>query len=330
MLSILITYYNQENFVSRSLDSVLNQKIDEPIEILIGDDGSQDNTCAIAREYQKKYPNKILLNIQPRDLSKKYNPVERASQNRIDLLNMAKGDYVCFLDGDDEYCDFTWLQESIDILKKDNTLVGVAHNYCEKFPDGKIITPAGIGQHAYITAKLYAKQLYTPAGTILFRNTFNKKDYNKLIKLKSFDDNDITFYYLNYGNLYCNNKVVYTYYQNDNSIWHSTNKLEKAVINAIDFEVLQKLLTKYHFQLLRKYYYAVKKVYDNKIELLDEKYDKYKHQCVNNGFIATILNWNKETIWRKNKVIVKMYFYRTIIFSQRVIDKLCRTFRGKK
>lgn len=330
MLSILVTYYNQEKYVSRSLDSILNQKLTEPFEILVGDDGSQDNTCSIVREYQNIYPNKIILNIQPRDLSKKYNPVERASKNRIDLLNMAKGDFVCFLDGDDEYCDFTWLQESIDILRNDKTLVGVAHNYCEKFPDGKIITPAGIEQHAYITTKLYAKQLYTPAGTVLFRNTFNNKEYNKLISLKSFDDNDITFYFLNYGNLACDNKIVYTYYQNENSIWHSTNELEKALINAIDFEVVKQLLSKYHIQLLRKYYYAIKKVYDNKLELSDGKYEKYKNQCVSNGFVLTILNWNNENAMKKNKVIIKMLYYRIIVFIQRVISKLVRIFRGNK
>lgn len=293
MLSILVTYYNQEKYVSRSLNSIFNQNLTTDFEVLIGDDGSQDDTCKIVEDYQKKYPDKIRLFIQPRDLNVKYNPVERASKNRLDLLKNAKGDYVCFLDGDDEYCDYNWLQESVDILDKDHSLVGVAHNYCEKYSDGRIITPAGIGHHEYITAKLYAKQLYIHAGTILFRNAFNEDDYNLLISLKSFDDNDITFYFLNYGNLKCVDKVVYTYYQNSESIWNSTNDLEKAIINSIDYEVIKKILKKYHGQLAIKYFPVLNTIYRNKEELKNPKYHRYLNQTVANGMMQNFFLWDK-------------------------------------
>ena len=37
MLSILVTYYNQEKFVKRSLDSIFNQRLTEDFEVLVGD-----------------------------------------------------------------------------------------------------------------------------------------------------------------------------------------------------------------------------------------------------------------------------------------------------
>ncbi len=194
MISILVTYYNQEKYVSRSLESILAQKLTEDFEILVGDDGSQDNTCKIVQEYSEKYPGKIRLFIQPRDLNVKYSAVVRASYNRLNLLKNAKGDYVCFLDGDDEYCDFTWLQESVDILNSNKKLVGVAYNYKETYEDGKEIIPKGLEGQQYITAKLYCRDLYTPAGAVLFRRVFTERDYKKLIQLKAFDDHDITFY----------------------------------------------------------------------------------------------------------------------------------------
>ena len=96
MLSILVTYYNQQQYVSRSLDSIFAQNITEPFEVLVGDDGSQDDTVKIVKEYQERYPDIIKLFVMPRDLSVKYSAVERASANRLNLLQNCKGDYVCF------------------------------------------------------------------------------------------------------------------------------------------------------------------------------------------------------------------------------------------
>ena len=319
MISILVTYYNQEKYVSRSLDSIFAQNLTEEFEVLVGDDGSQDGTCKIVNDYMEKYPGKIKLNIQPRDVTQKYNPVERASKNRLDLLKMAKGEFVCFLDGDDEYCDFNWIQESIDILKKDKTLVGVAHNFCEKFSDGRVEYPSGIENNKQISSKLYCRKLYTPAGTIVFRNTFTSFDYEKLVNLKSFDDNDITFYFLNSGNLYCDNKCVYTYYQNDNSIWHSANELEKFLINAIDYEILKKILIKNHFQLFLKYYAQVYNVFRMRIELSNEKYDKYHSQALKNGDIYKLLCWNKQSLIVK--VYLKMKFFTLKVF-QYILERI--------
>ena len=324
MISILVTYYNQQQYVSRSLDSIFTQKLSEDFEVLVGDDGSQDETCKKVNEYICKYPGIIKLNVQPRDLNEKYNPVQRASKNRLDLLKMAKGDFVCFLDGDDEYCDFNWLQESVDILKQNKKIVGVAHNFKETYEDGKEDYPEGIYDIKYVTAKMYCRKLYTPAGTILFRNIFSKKEYDKLISLKSFDDNDITFYFLNFGDLYCENKVVYNYYQNLGSIWNSTNSVEKALINSIDFEIIKKMLNKYHVILLNKFFPSILTVYKARSELSNTKFAKYKEQCIPLGFSDNLLNWKNISVFKKFSVHLKFLFYMFVFCFFRFCDKLTK------
>jgi len=52
-VSVLITTYNLEKYIAGTLDSVLNQKTDFEYEILVGDDGSSDNTVDIVRAYQE-------------------------------------------------------------------------------------------------------------------------------------------------------------------------------------------------------------------------------------------------------------------------------------
>ena len=71
-VSFLVTYYNQKEYVKRSLDSIL--EIDKPCdwEILVGDDGSSDGTIEEVYKYVEMYPDNIKLYIMPRENGKKY------------------------------------------------------------------------------------------------------------------------------------------------------------------------------------------------------------------------------------------------------------------
>ena len=53
LISIVLPIYNGEKYMKQSIDSVINQTYAN-WELLIVDDGSTDNTAAIAREYAEK------------------------------------------------------------------------------------------------------------------------------------------------------------------------------------------------------------------------------------------------------------------------------------
>ena len=128
-ISFLITFYNQEDYVKNSLDSILN--IDKSIdwEILVGDDGSSDNTIENIQPYLKAYPNNIYLYIMPRDFNKRYDSVKRASANRLNLLKHSKGDFFCILDGDDYFCDRDFVNIAIDKFIRDTSISVVAFRH---------------------------------------------------------------------------------------------------------------------------------------------------------------------------------------------------------
>ena len=60
-VSFCVTYYNQSGFVSQSLDSILALDIPCGFEILVGDDGSADDTVEKVKEYQSRFPDKIKI-----------------------------------------------------------------------------------------------------------------------------------------------------------------------------------------------------------------------------------------------------------------------------
>lgn len=90
-LSIVIPAYNVEKTLSRAVDSVIVQ-IHNDCEIIIVNDGSTDNTAKVADNY-KNIKNVRILTTENRGLS--------AARNLG--VKSAKGEYVAFLDSDDEF-----------------------------------------------------------------------------------------------------------------------------------------------------------------------------------------------------------------------------------
>lgn len=91
-LSFIIPVYNVEKYISRCLDSLLNQNIPlEDYEILVINDGSPDNSEKIIKEYQSKYSNIILLNKENGGLSSARNYG----------IEYCSGEYIWMVDSDD-------------------------------------------------------------------------------------------------------------------------------------------------------------------------------------------------------------------------------------
>lgn len=93
-ISIIIPAYNAEDTLPAALDSAVNQTLDQ-IEIIVVNDGSTDGTGEVIRQYEKKYPNKVL------GLHQENAGVSTARNLGLEL---AKGTYIGFLDADDTVC----------------------------------------------------------------------------------------------------------------------------------------------------------------------------------------------------------------------------------
>ena len=100
--------YNCEDCVSRSIDSILNQSY-QNWEFIICDDCSSDNTYQILKDYESKYPDKIIV-IQNEKNSK-------LSYSLNHCLKYAKGNYVARMDADDVSMPNRF-EMQIDFLKK--------------------------------------------------------------------------------------------------------------------------------------------------------------------------------------------------------------------
>jgi glycosyltransferase involved in cell wall biosynthesis len=93
-ISVLITTYNQEAFVDKAIQSVLEQ-IRKPKEIIIVDDGSTDETPAIIEQFANQHPELIETHLLEEERG--------IPQTRNYALEQANGELVTYLDGDDVF-----------------------------------------------------------------------------------------------------------------------------------------------------------------------------------------------------------------------------------
>lgn len=98
LVSVIVPVFNREYMVSKTLDSILLQ-IYPHVEIVVINDGSTDNSLLVLSEYAKRYPGKIIVIDQ-----------ENAGQVRARNkgIEVARGEYIAFLDSDD-----TWVQDKL-------------------------------------------------------------------------------------------------------------------------------------------------------------------------------------------------------------------------
>lgn len=100
-LSVIIPTYNGERYLSRALESIALQNDLSNIEVLIVDDGSTDNTIALAERYSSILPIRLISKAPSRNWVVGTNYA----------LQQAVGEFVCFLHQDD-----TWLLERLALL----------------------------------------------------------------------------------------------------------------------------------------------------------------------------------------------------------------------
>jgi glycosyltransferase involved in cell wall biosynthesis len=90
-LSIIVPVYNTEKYLRKCLESLVNQSL-KPIEIIIVNDGSSDNSQNIIDEYVKKYPTMCKCFIQEN--------LGQAKARNVGIDN-ALGEFITFADSDD-------------------------------------------------------------------------------------------------------------------------------------------------------------------------------------------------------------------------------------
>ncbi len=112
-ISVIVPVYNVEEYLKRCLDSIINQTY-KNLEIILINDGSTDNSGMICDEY-KKIDHRIKV------IHKKN---EGQSKTRNRGIDIAKGEYISFIDSDD-FIHKDFYKELMNLIEKNESTLAI-------------------------------------------------------------------------------------------------------------------------------------------------------------------------------------------------------------
>lgn len=107
LVSILLPMYNAESYIRDCIKSILSQTY-ENLEILVMDDGSEDNSVPIVTDFNDK---------RLKIIKCKHNYIETLNYG----LKLCKGKYIARMDADDIMFG-NRIEEQVSIMEKDETI----------------------------------------------------------------------------------------------------------------------------------------------------------------------------------------------------------------
>lgn len=153
-ISIILPVYNGEKDLCRCLDSIYNQSYKD-YEIVAINDGSTDSSIDILKEYKNRFRSKITVVDQENS---------GVAQTRNNGIEMAKGEYITFMD-DDDYLDADYLETLVKEADSDSYDILIS-GYRRITREGKVLFSSKIKN------KVFQKYIIVAPWARLFKRTF--------------------------------------------------------------------------------------------------------------------------------------------------------------
>lgn len=291
LISIIVPIYNIELYINRCVESIVNQ-IYKNLEIILVDDGSNDKSGDICDDWVK-------VDSRIKVIHKKNGGLSDARNAGLDI---AKGDYIAFVDGDD-FIDANMYQDMLNFFKKYNCDVCVC-GIC-KIEDGKefITRP-----YRYLDKRF--KVLNNEEALVeLLNDKIDVSSCNKLYKREIVEDLRFPYgitnedfalmykYFFKSKQVIIINKNYYKYIQRDESI--TTTKFNERqfdkyynCLNMVKFiqKKIPNLLDVAHEYLWYQTFCLLKKVYVDNLYKSYHKHIIVMRKTLKNDFLKILFN----------------------------------------
>lgn len=285
-ISFILLTYNHENYIREALTAVLQQKC-QPIEIIVSDDCSIDNTCLVIQDVLNEYngDHSVVFNRNEKNLgiAKHFNKI---------LSEFCHGDIILTADGDDiSFPERT--QQTIDLFSENSGIKGLSF-------DKILIDRYGNITSGHNTDKVELRKLsfedYINSGEITFcgsSRAFRRQVMDFFGPLQYSDGNDIFVFnrcLMLGGYLYSNEKMIF-YRLHDNN-----TDLPKGYTRKIIKQAKQQLLADLEFAVEKGLVSQkdAERAISKRIKPIIRKFWE-KHDSYYNPPLYSFMQWRRKT-----------------------------------
>ncbi len=299
LVSVVIPIYNVKNYLDQCIQSIINQEY-KNLEIILVDDGSNDGSGVICDKYA--------------EIDKRIIAIHQKNQGHGQACNVgikkAKGDYLCFCDGDDYFFPQT-VRRLLEINEKNKTKITICTAYAFDNDNGNVSTDP---YHTLIRVPkfrdndtLNKKEILANASLLSVRHwdkiyDLNWVKNNKLyFPTKKTSYNDVPFHWLAISKV---NKMsiireqLYAYRMNrKGASCYSIKQKEYFDIRTLTVNILKEQKS----ELLNEFYkiFIIDMLWLKKVEKpIKKEFDQLLNKALKN-----------KNIFPKTKEFIKKYFY---------------------
>lgn len=176
-LSIIVLSYKHEDFIARALEGIFMQKVNFPIELILCDDHSPDNTDAVIQNCLKSTPQHIEV---------KYTRHKKnmgSTPNFYYALKQVTGDYLAFCEGDDYWTHENKLQLQYNFLEQNPEYALCFHQAINVSPypeiDGTLFST--VEDRDYSPLEIYQHWIVHTATVMMKSETINTEAFKKTL-----------------------------------------------------------------------------------------------------------------------------------------------------
>lgn len=205
-VTIIVLTYNHEKYIGQAVQSILDQKVNFPIQIVVADDGSQDKTINIVSTLKENNVEKISI--------LQHDNNQGVLKNILRIIPTIESEYFAILDGDDYWDNSLKLQHQVEFLEQNSNYNGIFHDaqithvdtaervlfnqkkyYSQSYHFKEIISPSD----------MLDRKIILPSSSALLRTSAFKQvnlellndNYSLLWKLTCFLIKHSKFYFIN-------------------------------------------------------------------------------------------------------------------------------------
>ena len=208
-VSVAMIAYNVERYIEEAIESVLTQKVDFRVELVIGEDCSTDSTRTIALSYKEKYPSIIRVLLPPKN--------QGLTPNCVATINECQGEYVALLDSDDYWTSDNKLAMQVDFLDTNSDYSGSGHQSM-KIYDDKSAPESFFGEQVdkdyfvkdmithrkfHTSSFIFRREYWVKSGGIPPSISSNERGINPMVaifgKIKYFKENMCVYRFSGFG-----------------------------------------------------------------------------------------------------------------------------------
>lgn len=249
LVSVCCLTYNHNDYLEDALNSILDQKVDFALELIVHDDASTDGTVDLIKKYADSYPEIVKPILRPNNLMSSGLGIFQIYTQY--LFPLAKGKYIAICEGDDFWTDRTKLQQQIDFLEENPQYslcfhkVGILKNEHTNFDIYDEYHRRILGDRTEFTFTDLLKDNIIPNCSVVYRNIIS--DFPDLFKNLIFPDWPLHILYAEQGKLGYINKFMAVHREHNLGLWNGSPHVER-VKSIIGFymDLLQHCGQQYH------------------------------------------------------------------------------------